>query len=109
MARTILGSIGNSIPNCASYAFASATIISSFRGSIGSLKEGSGGASVARTERDLSVKIVGIGSLVLILLMTVLPQVPGDSILSKLVLGILVVVFGAFFVTVSSQIGRAHV
>ncbi len=80
------------------------TIISSFRGSIGSLKEGSGGASVARTERDLSVKIVGIGSLVLILLMTVLPQVPGDSILSKLVLGVLVVVFGAFFVTVSSRI-----
>lgn len=80
------------------------TIISSFKGSIGSLKEGSGGASVARTERDLSVKIVGIGSLVLILLMTVLPQVPGDSILSKLVLGILVVVFGAFFVTVSSRI-----
>ncbi len=80
------------------------TIISSFRGSIGSLKEGSGSASVARTERDLSVKIVGIGSLVLILLMTVLPQVPGDSILSKLVLGILVVVFGAFFVTVSSRI-----
>ncbi len=59
---------------------------------------------MARTERDLSVKIVGIGSLVLILLMTVLPQVPGDSILSKLVLGILVVVFGAFFVTVSSRI-----
>jgi uncharacterized oligopeptide transporter (OPT) family protein len=80
------------------------TIISSFKGSIGSLKEGSGSASVARTERDLSVKIVGIGSLVLILLMTVLPQVPGDSILSKLVLGILVVVFGAFFVTVSSRI-----
>lgn len=80
------------------------TIISSFKGSIGSLKEGSGSTSVARTERDLSVKIVGIGSLVLILLMTVLPQVPGDSILSKLVLGILVVVFGAFFVTVSSRI-----
>jgi uncharacterized oligopeptide transporter (OPT) family protein len=80
------------------------TIISSFKGSIGSLKEGKGAASVARTERDLSVKIVGIGSLILILLMTVLPQVPGDSILSKLVLGILVVVFGAFFVTVSSRI-----
>jgi putative OPT family oligopeptide transporter len=41
---------------------------------------------------------------VLILLMTILPQVPGDSVFSKLLLGILVVVFGAFFVTVSSRI-----
>lgn len=50
------------------------------------------------------MKIVGIGSLALILLMTVLPQVPGDNIGSKLLLGILVIIFGAFFVTVSSRI-----
>jgi OPT family oligopeptide transporter len=82
------------------------TIISSFKGSVGSLKGGNDESAkqVARTERDLSVKIVGIGSLALILLMTILPQVPGDSISSKLLLGILVVVFGAFFVTVSSRI-----
>ncbi len=81
------------------------TIISSFRGSIGSLKkDGTETTTVLRTERDLSVKIVGIGSVVLILLMTVLPQVPGDTILSKLLLGVLVIVFGAFFVTVSSRI-----
>ncbi len=82
------------------------TIISSFRGSLGSLKKGDGGqpALVPRTERDLSIKIVGIGSVILILLMTVLPQVPGDSIGSKLLLGILVIIFGAFFVTVSSRI-----
>jgi putative OPT family oligopeptide transporter len=83
------------------------TIISSFKGSLGSLK-GSDNASadqqVSRTERDLSIKVVGIGSLVLILLMTILPQVPGDSVFSKLLLGILVVIFGAFFVTVSSRI-----
>lgn len=81
------------------------TIISSFRGSIGSLKkDGEGATEVPRTERDLSIKIVGIGSLALIVLMTVLPQVPGDSIGSKLLLGVLVIIFGAFFVTVSSRI-----
>lgn len=82
------------------------TIISSFKGSLGSLKKGEAGEKVdiPRTERDLSMKIVGIGSLALILLMTVLPQVPGDNIGSKLLLGILVIIFGAFFVTVSSRI-----
>jgi len=81
------------------------TIISSFRGSIGSLKkDGNEAPALLRTERDLSVKVVGIGSVVLILLMTILPQVPGNTILSKLLLGILVIVFGAFFVTVSSRI-----
>lgn len=84
------------------------TIISSFKGSIGSLKksglEGVDEENVQRTEKDLSIKVVGIGSLVLILLMTVLPNVPGDSIGSKLLLGVLVIIFGAFFVTVSSRI-----
>ena len=80
------------------------TIISSFKGSVSSLKGGTAEESVVRTERDLSLKVVGIGSVALILLMTVLPQVPGDTIVSKLLLGILVVIFGAFFVTVSSRI-----
>ena len=82
------------------------TIISSFRGSIGSLKKGKEGTDsvVPRTERDLSIKVVGIGSLALILLMTILPQVPGENVGSKLLLGLLVIIFGAFFVTVSSRI-----
>jgi OPT family oligopeptide transporter len=80
------------------------TIISSFKGSMTSLKGDSETVAIARTERDLSIKIVGFGSLALILLMTILPQIPGDSILSKLLLGVLVVIFGAFFVTVSSRI-----
>ena len=80
------------------------TIISSFKGSMGSLKKDGAETAVLRTERDLSIKIVGFGSVALILLMTILPQIPGDSIWSKLLLGILVVVFGAFFVTVSSRI-----
>ncbi|MFN5642022.1 MAG: OPT family oligopeptide transporter [Sphingobacteriales bacterium] len=80
------------------------TIISSFKGSMGSLKKDGAETAVLRTERDLSIKIVGFGSVALIVLMTILPQIPGDSIWSKLLLGILVVVFGAFFVTVSSRI-----
>jgi len=79
------------------------TIISSFRESVSSLKE-KGKAGVARTENDLSFKVVIFGSIALVLLMTILPQVPGDSILNKLLIGLLVVVFGFFFVTVSSRI-----
>ncbi len=81
------------------------TIISSFKGSVGSWKGNKEDMTkISRTERDLSIRIVGIGSAALILLMTILPQVPGDSIGSKLLLGVLVVIFGAFFVTVSSRI-----
>ena len=36
--------------------------------------------------------------------MAFIPMIPGDGILNKLLLGVLVVVFGAFFVTVSSRI-----
>lgn len=84
------------------------TIISSFKGSLGSLKKGDDdtakGAEVPRTERDLNVKLVLFGSIGLILLMACLPQLPGNSIGQKLLIGLLVVVFGAFFVTVSSRI-----
>jgi len=85
------------------------TIISSFKGSIGSLKKGSGieaDTVVPRTERDLSMKVVGIGSLILLLVIALLPNtlIPGSNIGSKLLLGLLVIIFGAFFVTVSSRI-----
>jgi OPT family oligopeptide transporter len=83
------------------------TIISSFKGSIGSLKKKEGiVADVPRTEKDLSIKVVGIGSLILILIIAFLPSsfIPGSNIGSKLLLGLLVIIFGAFFVTVSSRI-----
>ena len=84
------------------------TIISSFRGSIGSLKKGDGGVKtdVPRTEKDLSMKVVGIGSLVLLAVIALMPGtlIPGANIGSKLLLGLLVIIFGAFFVTVSSRI-----
>jgi OPT family oligopeptide transporter len=79
------------------------TIISSFRESVSSMKD-RGTKAVSRTENDLSFKTVVIGSIALIVLMAFLPQVPGDSIIGKLILGILVIIFGFFFVTVSSRI-----
>jgi len=86
------------------------TIISSFKGSLGSLKtsgvEGVNETKVPRTEQDLSIKVVGIGSLILVLVIALLPNalIPGTSIGSKLLLGVLVIIFGAFFVTVASRI-----
>ncbi|HEV7333435.1 MAG TPA: OPT/YSL family transporter [Flavisolibacter sp.] len=86
------------------------TIISSFKSSIGSIKksgvEGVDEEGVKRTEKDLSIKIVGFGSLILILCVALMPAtlIPGQSIGAKLLLGILIIIFGAFFVTVSSRI-----
>jgi OPT family oligopeptide transporter len=80
------------------------TIISSFKESIGSIRNRAAGDTRLRTDRDLSLKVVLFGSLALILLMAFIPMIPGDSIGSKLLLGVLVVIFGAFFVTVSSRI-----
>lgn len=80
------------------------TIISSFKDSVGSLKDKAAGGTVSRTDRDLSIKVVLYGSVILMVLMALIPMIPGDGILSKLLLGVLVVVFGAFFVTVSSRI-----
>ena len=79
------------------------TIISSFRESIGSLKETNTGG-IQRTDRDLSFKVVIFGSLVLVALITVLPGIPGEGFLQKLLLGVLIVIFGFFFVTVASRI-----
>jgi OPT family oligopeptide transporter len=81
------------------------TIVKSVKGSVASLKGEAGGTnSVLRTEKDLSLKVVGLGTVGLIALITILPQVPGESILQKLLIGVLVVIFGALFVTVSSRI-----
>ena len=60
--------------------------------------------SVARTDKDLSFLTVIGGSLGLVILIVILPIIPGDTIISKFVLGILIIVFGFFFVTVSSRI-----
>ncbi len=81
------------------------TIISSFKSSFGSMNKTEGKMQeVKRTDQDLSIKTVVLGSLALVILMAVLPQIPGDSLINKLLIGVLVVVFGFFFVTVSSRI-----
>ncbi|MCS6916732.1 MAG: oligopeptide transporter, OPT family [Chitinophagales bacterium] len=80
------------------------TIVESFRGSMRSLKERQQGIVLSRTEHDLSFRVVILGSLGLVALLAVLPQIPGDTLLNKLLIGVLIVVFGFFFVTVSSRI-----
>jgi OPT family oligopeptide transporter len=81
------------------------TIVKSVKSSIASfrgLKDGSG--NVLRTERDLSLKIVAIGSLALVILIALLPAMSGQGFFQRLLVGLLVVIFGALFVTVSSRI-----
>lgn len=56
-----------------------------------------------RTERDLPVMVTIVGSLVLVLLIALLPNIPG-GIGMHLVAAALIVAFGFFFVTVSSRI-----
>lgn len=80
------------------------TIITSFREGLSSMKGGNAGATQKRTERDLSIKVTLIGCAVLVLIIALLPNLPSAGILGKLLIGILVIVFGFFFVTVSSRI-----
>jgi putative OPT family oligopeptide transporter len=81
------------------------TIVSAFKGSLGSIRGGAGGAGATkRTDRDLPLSFVVGGSLALVVVIAVLPFIPGTSILGKLLLGVMMVMFGFFFVTVSSRI-----
>ncbi|HET9796100.1 MAG TPA: oligopeptide transporter, OPT family [Thermoanaerobaculia bacterium] len=80
------------------------TIISAFRESVKSMRGGTGVAKPVRTEDDLGMGWVIAGSIVLALLITVIPKFPHGPFPGSLVMGLLVVVFGFFFVTVSSRI-----
>jgi putative OPT family oligopeptide transporter len=79
------------------------TIVSAFRESFKSLKDLKAGISPPRTERDIPITYVVIGSLILVMIVSLLPQLPGQFP-STLLMGLLVVIFGFFFVTVSSRI-----
>ncbi|MDB4968837.1 MAG: oligopeptide transporter, family [Myxococcales bacterium] len=79
------------------------TIISSFRDSMRDLRAGSGGATQKRTERDLPLTFVLAGAVGLVAIIALLPNLPG-TFPGSLFIGVLVVVFGFFFVTVSSRI-----
>ncbi|MBK8235315.1 MAG: oligopeptide transporter, OPT family [Nannocystaceae bacterium] len=81
------------------------TIVGAVRGSLGSVKaKGELPPAARRTERDLPMSVVVGGSVGLAVIVALLPFIPGDGIGSKLLLGVLMVVFGFFFVTVSSRI-----
>jgi putative OPT family oligopeptide transporter len=77
------------------------TIVSAFRDSFKDLRKKDADASKEklRTERDLPLLYVLIGSVILIAFMALIPQIPGNLLTS-----IMIVVFGFFFVTVSSRI-----
>ncbi len=77
------------------------TIVSAFKDSLGDLKGGSATASktTLRTEKDLPLVFVLIGSVILVAFMAVIPNIP-----TNLLSAVMIVVFGFFFVTVSSRI-----
>ena len=72
-------------------------IVTTFRDAIKSMK-GTSASGKLRTEQDLSMKVIGIGVIVMILILWLLPQIP-----VSLVGAIVIVVFGFFFATVSSR------
>jgi putative OPT family oligopeptide transporter len=80
------------------------TIISAFKGAVASMKGGVGEGGVKRTENDLPLTVVIGGCVGLIAIVAALPFIPGSGIFSKLLLGVLMIIFGFFFVTVSSRI-----
>ncbi len=80
------------------------TIVSAFRESVKSIRGGAGERRKIRTEDDLGMGTVVGGSIVLALLITILPRFPHGPFPGSLLMGLLVVVFGFFFVTVSSRI-----
>jgi putative OPT family oligopeptide transporter len=76
------------------------TIISSAREGLKGFGSAAGGGQL-RTERDLPMIIVLVGTLVLAIFLAVMPGLPTQG---NLVVSILVIVFGFFFATVSSRI-----
>lgn len=73
-------------------------IITTFKDSMKSIKNGVGTTSTLRTEQDINMKVILASILVLILLIWLLPVIP-VSFLGA----VIVVVFGFFFATVSSR------
>jgi putative OPT family oligopeptide transporter len=78
------------------------TIVSSARGSLRDLSAGAaGGAAQVRTERDIPMAVVLIGSLVLAVFLAVAPGLPTQG---NVLAAVLILIFGFFFATVSSRI-----
>jgi putative OPT family oligopeptide transporter len=77
------------------------TIVSSFRDSMKDFGAGQAGAVKLRTERDLPLAVVAGGSLALAAFLAVAPGMPTQG---NFLVSLLIIVFGFFFVTVSSRI-----
>ena len=77
------------------------TIVSSFRDSMKDFGAGASQAVKIRTERDLPLSIVLGGSFVLAIVLAIAPGMPTQG---NFLVSLLVIVFGFFFVTVSSRI-----
>jgi putative OPT family oligopeptide transporter len=77
------------------------TIVGAFRDSFKDIRESRGEKSVTkkRTERDMPLIYVLIGSLVLVIFMAIIPNIPTNPLSA-----LMIVIFGFFFVTVSSRI-----
>ncbi|HET8723495.1 MAG TPA: oligopeptide transporter, OPT family [Anaeromyxobacteraceae bacterium] len=80
------------------------TIYTSLRDSIRSLGDKTAAHEMKRTERDLSFVTVIAGSVGLVVVLVALPFIPGNTIVNKILVALLVIVFGFIFVTVSSRI-----
>jgi putative OPT family oligopeptide transporter len=80
-------------------------IVSSVTGSLRDLRVGksAGEGGVARTERDLPIVVVLLGSLGLVLAIAASHLIPTD-LAGRLIGGAMIVLFGFLFVTVSSRI-----
>jgi putative OPT family oligopeptide transporter len=77
------------------------TIVSSFRDSMKDFGAGQAGAAKLRTDRDLPLAVVAGGSLLLAVFLAVAPGMPTQG---NFLVSVLVIIFGFFFVTVSSRI-----
>ena len=78
------------------------TIWHGLKGGLSDLRSGQGAASeVARTDQDLSMKLVVGGSLALIAMIMILPQL---HLQFNIIGAILIIAFGFLFVTVSSRL-----
>jgi putative OPT family oligopeptide transporter len=77
------------------------TIISSFTESLKDFKAGTAGGGQTRTERDLPMLVVLVGTLLLAVFLVVMPGLPTFG---QPLVAVLIVIFGFFFVTVSSRI-----
>jgi putative OPT family oligopeptide transporter len=80
------------------------TIVGAFKGSMKSFGDKRAGSSAMRTEQDLGMGVVIGGSLALVLILAILPGFPHGPFPGSLMMSLLIVVFGFFFVTVSSRI-----